>query len=222
MRRLWFAVAAVAAVIFVSSQLLAQPEEGPPGKKEKAKAEDCRGRPPFKGKGRGPRFGEPKGKRPPFAGKEARKGPPPPPPLIKALDKNRDGVISDEEIQNAAKALKLLDKNKDGKLSGKEIHPPPPFDGPGFGPPHGKRRFGPPGKGRFGPPHGKRRFGPPGKGKGGPPDRPPFGPKGKKGRPTRPPLEEGRRNQFPVEVEETVDSDPLGLAAKENETPSQW
>ena len=41
-------------------------------------------------------------------------------PIVKALDKNKDGVISKEEIENAVAALNTLDKNKDGKLTREE------------------------------------------------------------------------------------------------------
>ena len=44
-------------------------------------------------------------------------------PVIKALDKDGDGVLSKAEIANATAALKSLDKNKDGKLEGGEIQP---------------------------------------------------------------------------------------------------
>jgi len=57
---------------------------------------------------------------------------PPMHPLVMALDANRDGEISAEEIENAAVALKKLDQNGDGKLTHDELHPegPPGFDGP--------------------------------------------------------------------------------------------
>lgn len=51
---------------------------------------------------------------------------PPPPQLIIALDANRDGVISADEIANAIAALKTLDKNGDGQLTREEFGPPPP------------------------------------------------------------------------------------------------
>ena len=56
-------------------------------------------------------------------------------PLIMALDANRDGEISAEEIENAAAALKKLDKNGDGKLTRAELRPAgaPEFGGPGRG-----------------------------------------------------------------------------------------
>ncbi|MCH8827987.1 MAG: EF-hand domain-containing protein [Planctomycetes bacterium] len=42
-------------------------------------------------------------------------------PLMRALDTNRDGTLSAEEIKNASKVLKSLDKNKDGKLTRDEL-----------------------------------------------------------------------------------------------------
>ncbi len=48
---------------------------------------------------------------------------PPPPPIMAALDANKDGTLSAEEIENAVKALKTLDKNKDGKLTPEELRP---------------------------------------------------------------------------------------------------
>jgi hypothetical protein len=100
---------------------------------------------PPRGRGPGgPEFGGPGG---------------PPPPLVAALDRDADGVISAEEIDGASDALRKLDANRDGKLTREELGPPRPF-GPGPGP-------GGPGRGRFG-------FGPP-PGPGGPgrPDGPP-------------------------------------------------
>jgi Ca2+-binding EF-hand superfamily protein len=51
---------------------------------------------------------------------------PPPSPVINALDKNSDGVISASEIANAPAALLTLDKNGDGQLTRDELRPPPP------------------------------------------------------------------------------------------------
>lgn len=45
------------------------------------------------------------------------------PPLLGALDANKDGEISGEEIEQAAKALRTLDQNGDGKLTRDEIAP---------------------------------------------------------------------------------------------------
>jgi hypothetical protein len=63
--------------------------------------------------------------------KEPRGQRPPPPPVIAALDADRDGVISAEEIENASEALLALDKNGDGELTRDELHPqgPPPREG---------------------------------------------------------------------------------------------
>lgn len=47
----------------------------------------------------------------------------PPSPLLDALDTNRDGELSAEEIENAPAALRKVDKNKDGKLSVSELMP---------------------------------------------------------------------------------------------------
>lgn len=45
------------------------------------------------------------------------------PPLLVALDTNRDGELSAEEIAGASKALASLDKNADGKLTRDELFP---------------------------------------------------------------------------------------------------
>jgi Ca2+-binding EF-hand superfamily protein len=102
--------------------------------------------------------GAPEGRRPdgpPPAGERDRRpegrgmpgGPPGPPPFIAAIDTNRDGEFSKEEIEGASKALLALDKNNDGKLSREEIFP----GGPPPGGPFGDRpREGRPGEGRPG------------------------------------------------------------------------
>lgn len=53
-------------------------------------------------------------------------------PLMLALDVNNDGVISEDEINNATAALRKLDKNRDGKLTEEELRPEFP-EGPGGG-----------------------------------------------------------------------------------------
>ena len=47
----------------------------------------------------------------------------PPNPVMEAIDKNKDGTLSTEELKNAAKALATLDKNKDGKIDQEEMRP---------------------------------------------------------------------------------------------------
>lgn len=47
------------------------------------------------------------------------------PPFMTALDKNKDGTLSAEEISAASTALMTLDKNKDGKLDASELIPAP-------------------------------------------------------------------------------------------------
>ena len=44
-------------------------------------------------------------------------------PMMTALDADKDGKLSAEEIANAAIALKTLDKNKDGVLDSSELAP---------------------------------------------------------------------------------------------------
>jgi Ca2+-binding EF-hand superfamily protein len=56
---------------------------------------------------------------------------------MEALDANHDGVIDENEIANASAALKALDKNGDGKLTQDELRPPRPAGGDRQGPPPG-------------------------------------------------------------------------------------
>jgi predicted O-methyltransferase YrrM len=100
-------------------------------------------------------------------------------PLMIALDTDRDGEISADEIDSAPTVLKKLDRNQDGKLTPDELMPE---GGPGFGR-QGRGGFGRQGEGGFGP---GGRFGGPGmggRGQGGPgrggfggPDPGPGGP----------------------------------------------
>lgn len=59
--------------------------------------------------------------------------PPPPPgsgPVMRALDIDRDGALSKDEIASAAENLMMLDKDGDGVISHAELRPcPPPFEG---------------------------------------------------------------------------------------------
>jgi Ca2+-binding EF-hand superfamily protein len=75
---------------------------------------------------------------------------PPPSPLVRALDANGDGIISADEIANAATALLTLDKNHDGQLTPDEFRPKmgpgmrphqPPSDGGPEGQPQGTNNF---------------------------------------------------------------------------------
>ena len=73
---------------------------------------------------------------------DARAGPPN--PLMEALDTNRDGMLSAEEIANAPASLKKLDKNGDGKLTSDELRPTRRRGGRGgnFGPGRDAARSG--------------------------------------------------------------------------------
>ena len=63
----------------------------------------------------------------PADGKEGRKPPMGPMgPLMAALDTDKDGVLSAEEIAAATENLKKLDKNGDGKIDRMELLPPRP------------------------------------------------------------------------------------------------
>jgi hypothetical protein len=75
----------------------------------------------------------------PEEGKGQKPPPPPPPPLVAALDLDRDGRLSAEEIKKAPESLNALDTNGNGRLTEKELAPPkkdgegpkgpPPADG---------------------------------------------------------------------------------------------
>lgn len=94
-------------------------------------------------------------------------------PLIEALDLDKDGKISAEELKQASESLKKLDKNKDGELTREEMMPKGMRPGTGKGGFEGKKGFG-----KKGPPDGKGEpqdnKGGPGEGKGGPGARPPL------------------------------------------------
>jgi predicted O-methyltransferase YrrM len=66
----------------------------------------------------------------------------PPGPLLRLLDANRDGELSQEEVAAASAKISQLDANQDGKLTGAELGPAggrgrggrgPGRGGPGFG-----------------------------------------------------------------------------------------
>lgn len=108
-------------------------------------------------------------------------GPRPPMPIIEALDKDGDHVISAEELKAATESLLTLDKNGDGKLNAEEFAPRPDRDG---GPRDGGPRDGGPRDGgpRDGGPRDGRGAGP---GFGGPRPGGPEGPR--RGGPDGPP-----------------------------------
>ncbi|MEZ6054984.1 MAG: hypothetical protein R3C02_27025, partial [Planctomycetaceae bacterium] len=169
MTRVMTLTAAVLAVMLMAiSEVSAEPDDGPP--------EPPRAERPERGP-RGPEDGPPR-----------RGFRPPPNPFMTALDTDKDGEISAEELENAVAALKTLDGNSDGKLSHDEVRPKPGDRGPGgpFGGAGGfdGPRFG--GRGPRGPrPDGPRPEGPRPEGRGpedrgpedsGPEDRDPQGP----------------------------------------------
>lgn len=70
--------------------------------------------------------------------------PPPPPPVVAALDADKDGTLSADELANAPESLKQLDHDGDGELSPEELHPHGPPPPPGEGQGGGRRPQGPP------------------------------------------------------------------------------
>ncbi len=89
-------------------------------------------RPPRPGADRGEQ-GQGPGGRPPrpddFGPEDGPPPPPPPPPpnlLFLALDLDQDGEISSKELAKAATSLAKLDKNKDGVITEEEVRPPRP------------------------------------------------------------------------------------------------
>lgn len=90
---------------------------------------------------------------------------PPPSPILEAIDTDKDGSISAEEMENAPKALAALDTDEDGEIDLRDLAPPRPDGGQGpegNGPPQG----GPEGEGNGeGRPHPPHRGGPQGGGR---------------------------------------------------------
>jgi Ca2+-binding EF-hand superfamily protein len=104
------------------------------------------GQPP---EGDRPAEGRPERRPGSFGGREeGREGFRFPNPLLEALDLDKDGDLSTDEVDVATKSLKSLDKNLDGKLDNAEMRPdfgPMGPGGPGFGGPGGPGFGGGPG-----------------------------------------------------------------------------
>ena len=137
-------------------------DQGGPGQGRPGAGEPGQGRP-----GQGGGFGE--------RGQGGRGSSRPPNPVMEALDKNKDGTLSTEELKNAAKALATLDKNKDGKIDQEEMRPQfdrgqggrEGFSRPGQGGEGGREGFRRPGQGGEGGREGFRRPGQGGEGRPG-------------------------------------------------------
>ena len=99
----------------------------------------------FRGGGR-PGGGLPGGPPPQFDALGGGRGSdfPPPHPIDEAIDKNRDGELSPDEIKNITQALTALDRNKNGQIDPEELRPQ--FEsgptGGGFGRPGRRGGFG--------------------------------------------------------------------------------
>lgn len=66
--------------------------------------------------------GQGKGQRP-GGQQQGQRGQMPPNPILQAIDLNRDGQLTANEIQQAAASLMKLDRNRDGKLTQDELRP---------------------------------------------------------------------------------------------------
>jgi hypothetical protein len=129
-----------------------------------------------------PKKQRPRGGAPDGAG--GRQFTPPSNPLFDALDANKDGEISAEELSGAVAALKKLDKDGDGKLSREETRPTGGFGG--FG--GGGGGFGRGGFGGFGGGRGGQPGAPGGANRPARPKRPGEAPPGE-GAPAKKPAE---------------------------------
>ena len=105
----------------------------------------------FRGGGR-PGGGLPGGPPPQFGAPGGGRGLdfPPPHPVEEAIDRNRDGELSRDELKNVTQALTALDRNKNGQIDPEELRPQ--FEsgptGGGFGRSGRRGGFGRPGGGR--------------------------------------------------------------------------
>lgn len=145
--KLWITIlTACACLAFSANLLMAQAAEDPAprprrlaprGADDRARVGD-RAR---EGARAGRRDGEQAG-RGPGQGQAGQRPPRPPVgPLLIALDRDKDGVISAREIAAASESLKKLDRNGDGKIDRVELRPHRPRggqDGDAKGPRDGK------------------------------------------------------------------------------------
>ncbi|MGV3484411.1 MAG: hypothetical protein ACO1RT_08335 [Planctomycetaceae bacterium] len=136
-------------------------------------------------------------------------------PLIDALDKDRDHILSPEELRTATESLSALDRDRDGRLTPDEFGPRegrPREGGPREGGPRegGPREGGPREGGPRGP-RGEAFDGPPPH--RGPGARPGFGQPGPGG-PDRPPMPNPERfvdhaMQFDADGDKKLDREEL-------------
>lgn len=140
--KLWIAtLASCTCLAFSANMLMAQPTDDTDSGD---KARKARRRPPRDGeqgeRAPGRRQG-PAGKQ--RDGEQAGRGQMRPPigPVFRALDTDKDGILSAGEIASASASLKKLDKNGDGKIDRAELRPRharPGQDGDAKGPRDGK------------------------------------------------------------------------------------
>lgn len=115
-RPLLSALTLVATAFALVAQEPKGPPQGGPGQKGQGQ----------KGPGQKGNFGGQGGN---FGGQGGEGFRPPQHPLELALDANNDGVIDAKELANAVAVLKRLDKNNDGRLTDDEFRPTRPMGG---------------------------------------------------------------------------------------------
>lgn len=123
--RILMIVAAVSGLVLASVQATGQ--EARPGSGKIKQDPPAKERGPRGDKGRAERGerGAERGERGERAERGERPGQPPVGPLMEALDRDRDGQLSEAEIAGAAQSLMKLDRDGDGRLSKEELRPAP-------------------------------------------------------------------------------------------------